>query len=40
MAKGRTVQEAALEACGPRFRPIIVISLALILGGVPAPSPP
>ncbi|MEE7468301.1 hypothetical protein MOF8_16725 [Methylobacterium oryzae] len=40
VAKGRTVQEAALEACGPRFRPIIVTSRALILGAVPAPAPP
>ncbi|WP_331302700.1 efflux RND transporter permease subunit [Methylobacterium oryzae] len=40
LAKGRDVQQAALEACGPRFRPIIVASLALILGAVPAPAPP
>lgn len=35
VGQGRTVREAALEACELRFRPIIMTSLAFILGVVP-----
>ncbi|MEE7493364.1 efflux RND transporter permease subunit [Methylobacterium oryzae] len=35
VAQGRSVQEAALEACELRFRPIIMTSFAFILGVVP-----
>lgn len=35
VAHGRTVRDAALEACELRFRPIIMTSLAFILGVVP-----
>jgi multidrug efflux pump len=34
-AEGRSVVEAALEAAHPRFRPIIITSLAFTLGVVP-----
>ncbi|GJE73339.1 multidrug efflux RND transporter permease subunit [Methylorubrum podarium] len=35
VAQGRSVHEAALEACELRFRPIIMTSFAFILGVVP-----
>ncbi len=35
VAQGRPVREAALEACGLRFRPIVMTSFAFILGVVP-----
>ena len=35
VAQGRSVGEAALEACQLRFRPIVMTSLAFILGVVP-----
>jgi len=35
VAQGRSVREAALEACELRFRPIVMTSFAFILGVVP-----
>ena len=35
VAQGRSVSEAALEACELRFRPIVMTSFAFILGVVP-----
>ncbi len=35
VAQGRTLHEAALEACELRFRPIVMTSFAFILGVVP-----
>ena len=34
-AQGRSLHEAALEACELRFRPIVMTSFAFILGVVP-----
>ena len=34
-AQGRSVRDAAMEACALRFRPIVMTSLAFILGVVP-----
>ena len=35
VAQGRSIREAALEACELRFRPIVMTSFAFILGVVP-----
>ncbi|WP_164094357.1 efflux RND transporter permease subunit, partial [Stenotrophomonas maltophilia] len=34
-AQGRSLREAALEACVLRFRPLVMTSFAFILGVVP-----